>query len=77
MDQNKRYQNSQPMEFDGDIIITDPCYIIRAEQHSTTPVTQDDWAACRYGERMEALGIRYSITRDTLYGDWEIGRAHV
>ena len=70
MDQNKRYQNSQPMEFDGDIIITDPCYIIRAEQHGTTPVTQDDWAACRYGKRMEALGIRRSMTRDTLYGDW-------
>ena len=70
MDQNKRYQSSQPMEFDGDIIITDPCYIIRAEHHGTTPVTQDDWAACRYGERMEALGIRHYMTRDTLYGDW-------
>ena len=70
MDQNKRYQNSQPMEFDGDIIITDPCYIIRAEHHGTTPVTQDDWAACRYGVQMEALGICHSMTRDTLYGDW-------
>ena len=70
MDQNKRYQSSQPMEFDGDIIITDPCYIIRAEHHGTTPVTQDDWAACRYGVQMEALGICHSMTRDTLYGDW-------
>lgn len=25
-----RYLDSEPMEFDGDIIITDPCYIMRA-----------------------------------------------
>lgn len=49
------------MEFDGDIIITDPCYIMRED---------DDWAVCAYGENMEALGITHYMTRDTLYGDW-------
>lgn len=58
------------MEFDGDIIITDPCYIIRAEHHGTKPLTDNDWAACGYGENMEALGICRYMTRDTIYGDW-------
>lgn len=58
------------MEFDGDIIITDPCYIIRAEHHGTTPLTDDDWEACGYGDNMEALGIHNYMTRDTIYGDW-------
>lgn len=65
-----RYADSQPVSFDGDIIITDPCYIVRAEHHGTKPVTQDDWEACGYGSNMEALGIKKYITRDTLYGDW-------
>lgn len=58
------------MKFDGDIIITDPCYIIRAKHHGTTPITKDDWDACNYGESMEILGIEHYMTRDTLYGDW-------
>ena len=66
----KRYLDSEPMEFDGDIIITDPCYIIRAEHHGTKPLTDNDWAACGYGSNMEALGIKKHMTRDTLYGDW-------
>ena len=61
---------NRKMEFDGDIIITDPCYIIRAEHHGTKPLTDNDWSACRYGENMEALGIRNYMTRDTIYGDW-------
>lgn len=65
-----RYLDSEPMEFDGDIIITDPCYIIRAEHHGTTPVTDDDWDACHYGSNMEVLGINQYMTRDTIYGDW-------
>lgn len=66
----KRYLDSEPMEFDGDIIITDPCYIIRAEHHGTTPLTDDDWGACEYGDNMEVLGIHNYMTRDTIYGDW-------
>lgn len=56
-----RYLDSDPKEFDGDIIITDPCYIIKED---------DDWDTCEYGDNMEAIGIHTHITRDTLYGDW-------
>lgn len=107
-----RYESSEVMEFDGDIIITDPCYIIKPMDKTKEPkgedyfsypnVTdypdydpalgksdmrnaeykkwvadfnkwydeEDDWEKCKYGEDMEALGIRNSITKDTLYGDW-------
>ena len=70
LERSDKYLDSEPMEFDGDIIITDPCYIIRAKHHGTTPITDDDWNACEYGENMEALGINNYMTRDTLYGDW-------
>lgn len=65
-----RYLDSEPMEFDGDIIITDPCYIMRAKHHGTAPITDDDWNACGYGDNMEVLGIHHYMTRDTIYGDW-------
>ena len=58
------------MKFKGDIIITDPCYIMRAEHHGTKPITKDDWVSCEYGENMEVLGIKNYLTRDTIYGDW-------
>lgn len=57
------YLDSEPMEFDGDILITDPCYIIREDKES-------DWDTCCCGFDMEKLGINHYITRDTLYGDW-------
>lgn len=50
------------MIFKGDIIITDPCYIIKNDSN--------DWEKCRYGSDMESLGINTYICRDTLYGDW-------
>lgn len=58
------------MKFKGTIIITDPCYIMRAEHHGTTPITEDDWEACDYGQNMEVLGIKHYICESTLYGDW-------
>ena len=45
----------------GDIIITDPCYVLQNDE---------DWNKCRYGEDMSNLGIKHYIVRDTLYGDW-------
>ncbi len=50
------------MKFKGDIIITDPCYIIRDNT--------DDWSRCNYGDDMERLGIKNYLCRDTIYGDW-------
>jgi len=58
------------MKFKGDIIITDPCYTMRAKHHGTIPITKDDWKACDYGRNMEVLGIKNYLTRDTIYGDW-------
>lgn len=51
------------MEFKGDIIITDPCYIIKDNE-------DNDWKKCGYGECMEALGIEHCISESTIYGDW-------
>lgn len=65
-----RYLDSEIKEFDGDIIITDPCYITRAKHHGTEPLYEDDWGYCNYGKNMETLGIKNYITRDTIYGDW-------
>lgn len=58
------------MKFKGTIVITDPCYIMRADHHGTTPLTEDDWDTCDYGSSMEALGINNYITENTIYGDW-------
>ena len=50
------------MKFKGNIIITDPCYIIRKDSN--------DWGKCGYGDNMKALGIKNYLCRDTIYGDW-------
>lgn len=64
------YLDSMLIKFDGDVLITDPCYIVRADHHGITPLTKNDWDACRCGFRMEKLGIKHYLTRDTLCGDW-------
>ena len=58
------------MKFKGDIIITDPCYIIRAKHHGTVPLAKDDWEACDYGRDMEVFNITTYLTDDTGCGDW-------
>lgn len=47
----------------GDILITDPCYIIKENKKS-------DWELCQYGKNMKALGIEHCVVTGTLYGDW-------
>lgn len=54
----ERYQDSEPVYFDGDIIITDPCYVLNP----------DDWTGDE--ENLESIGIKNSMVRDTLCGDW-------
>lgn len=56
-----RYLDSEPVRFDGDIIITDPCYIIDED---------DDWQKSGYGEDLSMLGLKHWMSRDTIYGDW-------
>lgn len=61
---NKHYLKNyldMSMEFNGDILITDPCYITK---------THDDWLTCDCGSNMEKFGISHYMTGDTLYGDW-------
>ena len=41
------------MKFKGDLIITDPCYIVKDE---------DDWELCDYGEKLENLKIKTYIS---------------
>ena len=50
------------MKFKGDIIITDPCYIIKKDS--------EDWRKCDYGDNMEVLGFSNYISESTIYGDW-------
>lgn len=46
-----------------DVLITDPCYIMRED-------SDNDWDLCRYGDNLDALGISKFITKSTYYGDW-------
>ena len=59
----ERLCDSEPKFFSGDIIITDPCYILKHGE-------RDDWSLCDCGYEMEELGIQNYMTRSTNYGDW-------
>ena len=51
------------MEFNGTIVITDPCYL----DHG---INQDLWEKSDYGEDLSVFGCSQWISEDTLYGDW-------
>lgn len=68
---NSRFESTGYIHFENkDIIITDPCYIMRAEHHGTKPLTEDDWHTSNHGFNMEKLGIKNYLTHSTIYGDW-------
>lgn len=48
------------MKFKGDIVITDPCYVVNDE----------DWEFSEYGDRMDKLGFTFYLVRPTIIGDW-------
>lgn len=48
------------IHLEGDILITDPCYWIKNE----------DWGIMKWDNNFKKYGIKESICRDTLYGDW-------
>lgn len=50
------------MKFKGNIIITDPCYIMK----------NDDWSSTNHGSQhqLKRIGITKSLIADTEYGDW-------
>lgn len=47
-----------------DILITDPCYIIKED-------SDDDWEKCEYGDDMSNLGFTNYIVKDNHVGDWK------
>lgn len=56
-----RYLDSKPKHFHGDIIITDPCYVIKDE----------DWGeVCNHIDEPDYEPLPGAISRDTIYGDW-------
>lgn len=57
------YKNKTKKHFKGDIIITDPCYVIKDSNNT-------DWELSGYGENMECLGITEYVSSDTIVGDW-------
>lgn len=63
----KKYLDSDPKEFDGDIIITDPGYVVKSPADNNI---ENDWFVSECGYDLEKLGIQSYMTRDTLYGDW-------
>ena len=62
----KRNHGTQIMAekyFNGDIIITDPCYIILDDR-------RDDWRKSSYGEDIFFLSFGHYLCKTTLIGDW-------
>ncbi len=51
--------------YDGDIIITDPCYLFAHDEQS-----RELWRKSEYGENLPAVGVPSGIGRNTIYGDW-------
>ena len=58
--EGKTYAFAGPVYFDGDILITDPCYFIKDE----------DWEKSSFGSDIKQFGFTNYITQDTLFGDW-------
>lgn len=57
----QRYLDTEPKHFNGDIIITDPCYVIK----------NDDWSnVCHHVNDLNYEPIPGAIMHDTIYGDW-------
>lgn len=52
------------------VIITDPCYFMRAKHHGIQPVTEDDWKTSSYGEDLSKLGFDKYLSDTTGVGDW-------
>lgn len=55
------FLDSEPVHFNGDIIITDPSYMM---------MDDDGWSKCDCGRKLDALGFSSYLTHNTIYGDW-------
>lgn len=56
---NGLFNEGDNMKFKGDIVITDPCYVVNDE----------DWEFSEYGDRMDKLGFTDYLVRSTIVGD--------
>ena len=54
--------DSEAVEFDGDIVITDPYFFIKND---------DDLEAYGSDHKLERFGFEHYMERDTIFGDWE------
>lgn len=81
----ERYQDSEPMEFDGDIIITDPCYIMKEPNEEGKPqwkdymrrdsyegLSKDELEACGFFDDYDALRKAQESWDDEHPDDWEV-----
>ena len=73
-----RYIDSVPMEFDGDIIITDPCYFMKELDESTRPAREefmlDDYSSIsdeQYQEDYARWAEACRAWRNVNPSDWE------
>jgi hypothetical protein len=77
--------DSDPIEFDGDIIITDPCYIIKQQDRSTSPkwedymklsdysgMTKAELVASDYFENYKKMQDAMAKWEDENPDDWDI-----
>ena len=55
------FLDSEPVCFDGDIIITDPGYMM---------MDDDGWSRCDCGRKLDVLGFTSYLTHNTICGDW-------
>lgn len=55
------FLDSEPVHFDGDIIITDPGYMM---------MDDDGWSRCDCGRKLDVLGFTRYLTHNTICGDW-------
>ena len=67
--------DSEPMEFEGDIIITDPCYLVKKRDASTAPDLDDflskDYSNMSAREKKDA-GYHEDVKRyREAYGKWD------
>ena len=60
----KDLEDSKPIHFSGDIIITDPCYLMNKKSD------RDDWGFCSCGYELNKLEFTKYLQRDTIIGDW-------
>lgn len=52
------------MKFHGDLILTDPAFVVK---------DAEDWKACEYGDNMGALGFRTWCTALVTEGEEDLG----